>query len=294
MRDEVKHLSGTSSTTGADGDDDLSSTNSPAFGATDSFTNHGEVSDMLEAPAPGPSVLRLTESTQPQRVAKPRQDKAVQEQESKKQRQRKAKNEARKEELRQAEQERRVLLEKQLRTAREAEGRPAKNGVPVSKPPARNAWSASGDAGSGQSSLQAPSLAAGSNTPLLDTFDDTPKQVAEAETGQKAEAKELSHTADTSLYSFSSPRNDDLDDVSTLDSVKTQKPGANGTSHVNPNTWDRNLPSEEEQMRRLSELQSDGGWKEVKKREKPSGIAEKDVQCERRYDDTGAHWQQCS
>jgi hypothetical protein len=162
---EVKDQSGNSSTTGADADDDLSSTNSPTFGAT--IRGAEGVSDMLEAPAPGPSVLRLTEPKVPQRPSAPKPSKSTQEQETKKQRQRKAANEARKAEREEAERQRRVLMEKQMRTAREARGEPAKNGVPVA--PSSNAWSrANNTIGGGVSSSDSTP---GKVLPLLDTFE---------------------------------------------------------------------------------------------------------------------------
>ncbi|KAI9874113.1 MAG: hypothetical protein M1830_010181, partial [Pleopsidium flavum] len=130
-------MSTESSTAGMDADDDLSLTNSPAFEATsfEKSLNGGDISDMLEAPVDGPSVLRLTDPTQPARQRQPQQQKGFQVQETKKQRQNRQKNEEKRLAREQAEKERRVLLEKQLRTAREAEGRPAKDGMASSKPP---------------------------------------------------------------------------------------------------------------------------------------------------------------
>ena len=164
-------MSTTSSTTGADADDDRSPSTSPAFGATRSHGGPGDVSDMLEAPAAGPSVLRLTEPTQPQRISQPRSPKPAQTQETKKQRQNRQKNEEKKVAREQADKERRVLLEKQLRTAREAEGRPAKNGLASSKPPGNTAWSKPA-AGQTTSSGSAASV---KDTPLLDTFEENVK-----------------------------------------------------------------------------------------------------------------------
>ena len=219
-----KDMSGTSSNTGAEADDDLSLPNSPDFGATP--RDDIGVSDMLEAPAPGPSVLRLTESTQPQRSSAPKQSKAAQMEETKKQRQRKAKNEARKAELAQQEKERRVLLEKQLRTAREAEGRPAKNGVPVSASPASNAWSksANGTAAGNTNSVAQVKEIGSSNGPLLDTFEQTSKVLPNGNLqniGLKHDAQQL---------------------------------------EGHPKLSDQNWPSEEEQMRMLDEESS---WQTV-------------------------------
>lgn len=89
----------------------------PAFNASD-------VSDILEPAAKG-----LTPSAQPQkeRAFNQKEEEIL---EIKKQRQK-----------RQAqEQERKKLEEKTRRAARKARGAPAKNGIPVSKPPANNVW----------------------------------------------------------------------------------------------------------------------------------------------------------
>ena len=162
-------MSTTSSTTGADADDDLSLPVSPEFGATESTTPSGlDVSDMLEPPSKGPSVLRLTEPVNQPPVRQPKPQKAAAEPETKKQRQNRKKNEEKKAMREQAEQERRVMLEKQLRTAREAEGRPAKNGMGTARPPSTNAWS---------NPTSAPTKSEASpttleNVPLLDTLED--------------------------------------------------------------------------------------------------------------------------
>ncbi|MCJ1403041.1 hypothetical protein MMC11_006263 [Xylographa trunciseda] len=235
----VKSPSGTSSTTGADADDDMSPSNSPAFGATN--REAGGVSDMLEAPAPGPSVLRLTEPSQPQRPNAPKQSKSVQAQESKKQRQNKAKNEAKKAEREQAEKERRVLLEKQLRTAREAEGRPAKNGVAVSTPLKQNAWPKSMNGTVVATS--APANEAQTNGGLLDTFDDTPK----AANGNKQNI-----------------------------GLKRDPEMSDGDSKLSDLNW----PSEEEQMRMLDEMDGSGSWQTVNAKKKTIGKKDESVKNE--------------
>ncbi|KAJ9648035.1 hypothetical protein H2199_001812 [Coniosporium tulheliwenetii] len=160
----------TSSTTGADADDDLSPALSPSLGASSHTVPSGrDVSDMLEAPAASPSVLRLTESSQPARVKKPQQQKPAESAETKKQRQNRRKVEERKLAREQEEKERRALEEKQRRTAREARGEPAKNGMAPAAAPASNAWTATSQskAPNGTTST-APAVGA---APLLDTFD---------------------------------------------------------------------------------------------------------------------------
>ncbi|KAL2006052.1 hypothetical protein VTN00DRAFT_9706 [Thermoascus crustaceus] len=150
-----------SSTTGADADDDLSPAGSPEVKAT--VPTAGYVSDMLETPAPGASVLRLTGSVESQsKKQKPQSFKPV---ETKKQRQQRLKNEARKQQIQEAEQERRKLLEKQLHTAREAERREAARSKQTPPP---NAWKANNATNmTNGASTTIPSQ----HAELLDTFD---------------------------------------------------------------------------------------------------------------------------
>lgn len=166
------NFSGPSSTTGVDGDDDLSATNSPQLGAT-SLKNLGraDVSDMLEAPTPGPAVLRITEPTitQPKKDKKPAQ--TFEAAETKKQRQNRKKAEAKKAAREEDEQERRVLMEKQRRTAREAEGRAAKDGSAfmASIAPRTSAWA------SPIANAQIQSGEATEKVEMLDTYDPATK-----------------------------------------------------------------------------------------------------------------------
>lgn len=126
---------------GSDGDDDLSSAQSPELNPT--VSKSGDVSDMLETKPAGPSVLRLTESSTPQPI-KPRKTASEPQQElTKKQRQNRAKKEAEKALNQEVEAQRRIALEKQRRRAREAEGRPAKDGsstIYTPPPPKTSAW----------------------------------------------------------------------------------------------------------------------------------------------------------
>lgn len=211
----ARGMSTSSSTTGADADDDLSPATSPTLGATESTKPAGDVSDMLENPSKKPVVLQLTPPAPPQVARQPKAQKKVEEPLTKKQRQNRQRNEDKKAARAETEKERRVLLEKQLRTAREAEGRPAKNGQGSSKPPDSNAWTQTGG--------HVPhSSAAEDNGALLDTFDAT-------------NSSGLSHNA----YK------------------------GNGASK--DTVWERDLPSEEEQMRILNEMENNDGWNTVEK-----------------------------
>lgn len=118
--------SATSSNAGADADDDLSAADSPVLTARSS--NLGGVGDMLEPASQGPSVLRITSPSNPQPKKEKKAAKAPEPVETKKQRQNRKKREAEKLALQASETDRKVLLESQRRTAREAEGRAAKDG----------------------------------------------------------------------------------------------------------------------------------------------------------------------
>ncbi|KIN01806.1 hypothetical protein OIDMADRAFT_120728 [Oidiodendron maius Zn] len=134
-------------TAGGDADDDRSSFNSPELVATsvEVPVTNGGISDMLEAPP----------QTTPDPV------------ETKKQRQNRKKAELKKAAREEDEKERKVLLEKQRRTAREAEGRAAKDGSAfmTAKTPASNAWTAPPE-----STNSNVTSAKGNTVELLDTF----------------------------------------------------------------------------------------------------------------------------
>ena len=215
-------MSTASSTTGADADDDLSPAMSPDLRATQATTpSSTDVSDMLEPAPKGPSILRITEPVKPQTIRQPKAQKVTPEPETKKQRQNRQRNEEKKALRDQAEKERRVLLEKQLRTAREADGRPAKNGLGLEKPPSTNAWNKS----AGGATDPTGPVTQQSSVSLLDTLEDAPT---------------------TGL----NPRGTNS--------------GANGKS-IDKKVWKNDLPSEEEQMRMITELDSDNAWSTVTK-----------------------------
>lgn len=153
-----------SSTTGADADDDLSPAASPQVNAT--VPSAGYVSDMLEAPAPGASVLRVTGNMET--APKKQQVQSFKQVETKKQRQQRLKNEARKQQVQEAETERRKLLEKQLHTARESERRETAR----SKPPTSNAWQTT-EVTNKVNGASHPAPAA-APVQLLDTFEPAP------------------------------------------------------------------------------------------------------------------------
>lgn len=97
---------------------------------------------MLEKPAAGPSILKITEPMNPSRANKPKPQPSFEAVETKKQRQNRKKVEAKKQAREEDEKERKILMEKQRRTAREAEGRAAKDGSTfmAAAKPASSAW----------------------------------------------------------------------------------------------------------------------------------------------------------
>ena len=224
----VPDMSTASSTTGADADDDLSLPMSPDLGAIQAITpSGGDVSDMLEAPSKGPSVLRITQPTNPQPVKQAKPKKVAPEPETKKQRQNRQKNEQKKAMREEADKERRTLLEKQLRTAREAEGRPAKNGLGISHAPSTSAWDKPSSSQAETPIVTQNRAAKVDNNALLDTFDE-----------------------DKSFLGQSAPR------------INT---GASDRATEHGKAWNRALPSEEEQMKLMNEKDEDNSWNTVGK-----------------------------
>jgi hypothetical protein len=179
----VVETSSDNGTTGADADDDRSSLNSPELGATTmaSPVANGDVSDMLEARAPGPSVLRVTSPTTPVVTKKAKPAATFEVAETKKQRQNRKKAELKKQAREEDEKERKILLERQRRTAREAEGRAAKDGSAfmATKTPSTSAWTSPVAAETNGNGFRTTEAA---KADLLDTY--TPTAPAPQETTQ--------------------------------------------------------------------------------------------------------------
>ncbi|EGD99835.1 hypothetical protein TESG_07173 [Trichophyton tonsurans CBS 112818] len=169
-----------SSTTGADADDDMSPINSPRVRPA------GDVTDMLEEPAPAASVLRLTGDMEDAQNGKKKkkQQNSFKSVETKKQRQARRKREEKNEMVKQAEKARRAMVESQMHTAREYERQQAKS---AASPPSANAWASSsnptpttnGNTTSNGTSTKPPSSA----MPLLDTFEPAPAQSTPTQAG---------------------------------------------------------------------------------------------------------------
>ena len=224
-------LSSGSSQAGAEADDDMSPAASPGL-------NAGDVSDMLEPVGSGPSTLRVTAATKPQKekVARESKDEQV---ETKKQRQNRQRVEERRLQREAEEKERRALEEKQRRQAREARGEPAKNGMQSAKAPAASAWMKAA-ATPGADAPTIPTVNGNHNAPLLDTFD----------------AESLSSS------------NGGLEASTTATSINS----------AGAATWDNDLPSEEEQMAHaMKESGDDSGWTTVAQPKKTKKKAETPV-----------------
>ncbi|KAH6689142.1 hypothetical protein F5X68DRAFT_77710 [Plectosphaerella plurivora] len=151
------------------------------------------VSDMLEPTSSGPSVLRLTDTDKVKQKAKV--TKAPEQVESKKQRQNRKKAEERKLAREEDEKERKVLMEKQRRTAREAAGVPAKDGSQFTNAAVKSsAWTA------GATNGTTPKKEETLEVQPLDTFESTK---TDAPAASIAPAKQ--QPKDTSAWTSSLP-----------------------------------------------------------------------------------------
>jgi len=184
--DVNKHVepSATSSTTGAEADDDLSPAVSPSLNPStlDSLPNSGDISDMLEPSRGGPSILNITASDKSQRPTPIKKQRSAPIQETKKQRQNRKKKEEQRLHQQEIEQDRKKLEEKQRRTAREARGEPAKNGVLSAIASAANPWK-----GTNHVTVEPAPTTNGS---LLDTF--APDNVSTSSSGVPTSAASTS------------------------------------------------------------------------------------------------------
>ncbi|KAK4242383.1 hypothetical protein C8A03DRAFT_11447 [Achaetomium macrosporum] len=181
---EQSKVSAPSSTAGVDADDDESSTPSPEIKAVDA----GDVSDMLEPKAPGPSVLRLTE-TDKAKPKKEKKTKAPEKAETKKQRQNRQKAEAAKALREENEKQRKADMEAQRRQARIAEGRPAKDGSAfVAAQNQQSAWTGNGTNGSVSSNATNGGFLPVQPLDTLDTSSYTDVSVSKSESATPAKS----------------------------------------------------------------------------------------------------------
>ncbi|KAH8591679.1 hypothetical protein B0O99DRAFT_654341 [Bisporella sp. PMI_857] len=209
-----------SSNAGGDADDDQSPINSPVLGATDdrSPVTGGDISDMLEAPTAGPSILRVTSPKDSAPTKKQKTPAAPAPTETKKQRQNRKKKEEQSALRLEAEKERKKLEEKQRRTAREAEGRAAKDGstfVPTNAP-SSSVWSS--EATTNGTSTPKP------HVELLDTYE-TPSNSSKAGGDITPDSE---HTGDWQKLASTLPSEEEqirqaIEDSDNWETVQTQK-----------------------------------------------------------------------
>ncbi|KAL6910660.1 hypothetical protein GGI43DRAFT_390739, partial [Trichoderma evansii] len=206
------------SSNGADADDD----ESPVVLSPETRpVDVSGVSDMLEPTSTtGPSVLRLTdtESKKQNKKAAKNPEPA----ETKKQRQNKKKAEAAKVAREEAEKERKVLEEKQRRTARIAEGRAAKDGSEFMA--AVNGKKSAWDGTNGTNGAAAKKGDAAVYAPL-DTFEkSTPAPAAKKETANQLESSWISALpSEEEQMEMLKEESDEWNTVKTKSSKKSKK-----------------------------------------------------------------------
>jgi hypothetical protein len=167
-------------TAGAEAYDGTTSAISNVLGAK--VPSGKDVSDMLESVGNVPSVLKINPVEKLARPNKQQQQKPEAPSESKKARQNRKKAEAAKAAREEDEKDRQHKLEQQRRTAREARGEPAKNGLQPAKAPASSVWKTQGTTDKVKTAPQ-------QNGQLLDTFD--------PEAASTASSSEAGHTNGT-------------------------------------------------------------------------------------------------
>jgi hypothetical protein len=170
----------------------------------------------------------------------------------------------------QAEKERKQQMEKQIRTARMAEGTSAQTKANSFNPPTENAWFSN----KGGEKEEAVKLAKGNNVALLDTFD--------AEAGPEHKAT-VNCSVQTTSFSDITNKHTMEQSVESLKrvlgigqpealGVSTREMGNEpGSSNQSNTSWADDLPSEEEQMRMIQE---EDAWTTVpsKKAKKKSAV----------------------
>jgi hypothetical protein len=181
-----------SSTAGADADDDLTPATSPVQNPSGR-----NVSDMLE-PQAARQILKIGASEKPVKAAKPQLQRSETQEKTKKQRQNERKKEEAKAAREAAEEERKKLLEQQRRTAREARGEPARNGLQQAQAPTSNPWSRPAT-----QAAAAPTVP--HNGQLLDTIDN----VSTASSSEAA-TNGTAPTPDSMSYSNLPPEEDQM------------------------------------------------------------------------------------
>ncbi|KAL9109348.1 MAG: hypothetical protein Q9227_005978 [Pyrenula ochraceoflavens] len=227
-----------SSATGAEADDDLSPIASPTIDANNPENPRaGDVADMLEPTKGGPGVIRLTgelESSRKQN-SKPQSYQVI---ENKKKRQARLKREQQRLNNEAAEAERRRLMEQQLRTARMASGTSNQAKVDAFKP-VQNVWTQKKQA---EAPLAQP--AETQTMPLLDTFENVNAPQGTATSTGKSNDEKMPKIDDSTHIFGSASRGENVDTetvVAKAQDVPAREIDAR--SKLQPKPTDNNLPN---------------------------------------------------
>ena len=154
-----------SSTTGMDGDDDITPASSPRSDpvSTAATSREGDVTDMLEPTPSGPKMLSIVNVEAKKQKTKPKPAE-FEVAENKKQRQRRLKKEQQKEAVLQSNATHDMKKQQQMRLARMSEGTSKQTKANSFTSPLPNAWNKVSQHQNGSAQSAAP-------PPLLDTFD---------------------------------------------------------------------------------------------------------------------------
>ena len=175
-----------------------------------------DVSDMLEPSAAAPTSIRITGEEKQKKVPTP---KVPEDKQTKKQRQNQRKNEEAKAQREEDDRTRLVLLEQQRRTAREARGEPAKNGLGDAQKPSASVWTANGTS---EDSVAREAV----TVQLLDTFGDSTTRANDSHTNSSSDP---SSNGDASAATHETGATG-WSEVSTSKKAKKKTTVVNGTS----------------------------------------------------------------
>lgn len=229
-----------SSTVGRDVDDEVSTA---TFEKKDLAARAGDVSDMLEAPAPKPTTIRLTgipDEFKPKKAAAKSFEPVL----TKKQRQQQRNNEERRQLREESERIHEAKKQEQLRRARMAEGTSNQTRANNFGGSTSNAW---------QSKDKETVKAAPTNSaPLLDTFD--PSSISKSKPNGAVHTTSLEHAPV-----------DSAGDLKETIGQKTASAIAASTREGpsrSISSWSDEM-YEEEQMKLLKQQEADGAWEDV-------------------------------
>ena len=264
----------TSSTTGIDGDDDMTPASSPRSDpvSTAATSREGDVTDMLEPTPSGPTTLSIVNvETKKQ---KPKTKSAEYEvAENKKQRQRRLKKEQQKEAVLQSNVAHDIKKQQQMRLARMSEGTSKQTKTNAFSTPVPNAWNKASEVKNTSAQSAAP-------PPLLDTFD--PQADAENVPQGAVSTQPLSHITNQQQASTVGQAKD-LIGFSKVNALAASKREAAAPGLTRNQSWADEM-SEEDLRRRgiLDPAEPEPEWQDVisKKGKKRSANGDGDANSE--------------